>query len=340
LLPGTISAKIFDVSLYVIGHKNPDTDSVASAIGYAELLKRRGKDAVPLVCGEINKGTVLALKKFELKAPEQAHMIDFPEASVVLVDHNEEGQWADNLIKEHVVELIDHHRFGDFSSAKPIYVRTQPVGATSSIVSKMYQECGEVPSKQIAGLLLSAILTDTLMFNSPTTTDFDKEMANWLNNIARINMAMHARAVFTAKSDITGMSLADVINKDFKEFHFNSRAKVGIAMFETVDAAGPLDRKNEFIKELRKLKSSKKLDFVLFAVVDIANQISHFIIPTARDAALLDHVFGGEMRDDVMAIDGLVSRKKQIVPPLEEYFANHDQTHIHEEYSDFMPTLK
>jgi len=329
LLVSTNYAKMFGVPIYIIGHKNPDTDSVASAIGYAELLKRRGKDAVPLVCGEINKGTLLALNKFGLEAPEQAHLIDFPDASVVLVDHNEEGQWADGLVKEHVTELIDHHRFGDFSSAKPIYVRTQPVGATASIITNIYKECDQEPTKEVAGLLLSAILTDTLMFNSPTTTEYDKRAADWLNQIAEIDMPAHAAEVFAAKSDISDMSLEAVINKDFKEFHFNERAKVGIAMFETVDPSGPLARKAEFIKKLKKIKKANRLDFMLFVIVDIVNQVAHFVIPTAEDAALLDHVFTGDMRDDIMSIPGLLSRKKQIVPPLEEHFANHDHTHCH-----------
>jgi len=315
------------MSLYVIGHKNPDTDSVAAAIGYAELLKRRGKDAVPLIAGEINKGTKLVLEKFGIEKPALAHMIDFPEASVVLVDHNEAGQWADNLVKEHVTELIDHHRFGDFSSAMPIYVRTQPVGSTSSIITKMYQECEEVPEKRVAGLMLSAILTDTLMFRSPTTTDFDRDMAKYLNEIAVIDMMKHAGEVFAAKSDISDMPLIDVINKDFKEFHFNDHAKVGIAVFETVDATGPLARKDEFVTELAKVKQSNKLDYLLFAIVDIVKQVANFIILSEKEQELLEHVFCGKVVDGVMSIEGLVSRKKQMVPPLEEHFANHDEKH-------------
>lgn len=312
------------MSLYVIGHKNPDTDSVAAAIGYAELLRRRGVDAVPLVAGEINKGTKLVLDKFGLPTPELSHLIDFPEASVVLVDHNESGQWADNLVKEHVTELIDHHRFGDFSSARPIYVRTQAVGATSSIIAKMYQECNEKPDKAVAGLLLSAILTDTLMFKSPTTTDFDRNIADWLNEFAQLDMMPHASEVFAAKSDISDMPLIDVINKDFKEFHFNDHARVGIAMFETVDATGPLSRKEEFMVELAKVKETNKLDYLLFAIVDIVGQVSNFVILSDAEQALLEHVFGGKVDNGIMSLSGLVSRKKQIVPPLEEHFANHD----------------
>jgi manganese-dependent inorganic pyrophosphatase len=315
------------MSLYVVGHKNPDTDSVASAIGYAELLRKRGKDATPVIAGSINKGTALALKKFEVKQPEFAHLIDFPEASVILVDHNEKGQWADGLVKEHVIELIDHHRFGDFSSAQPICVRTQPVGSTAAIITKMFQECNEMPTEGTAGMLLSAILTDTLMFKSPTTTDYDREMAAWLNEIVKIDMKKHAQEIFAAKSDISDMPLRDVINKDFKEFHFNDHAKVGIAMFETVDAAGPLARKDEFITELTKVKNEMGLDYLLFAVVDIIKEVANFIIVSPKEGELLEHVFCGKNVDGIMSIVGLVSRKKQIVPPLEGHFADHNHDH-------------
>ena len=309
------------MSLYVIGHKNPDTDSVASAIAYAEFLKLRGKRAVPLISGNLNKGTLLALKKFGLKEPKQASLVDFSEDSVVLVDHNESGQWADGLVKEHVIELIDHHRFGDFSSARPIRVRTYPVGSTATIITKMYQEHDMEPDHSIAGILLSAVLTDTLMFQSPTTTKHDKNVAEWLNDIVGIDMMAHAGEVFAAKSDISDMSIGDVINKDYKEFNFNAHAKVGIAVFETMDVAGPLARKEEFVAELKKIKKANKLNYLLFAIIDIVGKTAHFVISSAEDAVLLDHVFCGKTEDGIMKIKGLVSRKKQIVPPLEEHFA-------------------
>jgi manganese-dependent inorganic pyrophosphatase len=154
-------------------------------------------------------------------------------------------------------------------------------------------------------------------------------MATWLNEIAEIDMAEHAQAVFAAKSDITDMSLVEVIGKDFKEYHFNSHIKVGIAMFETVDATGPLSRKSEFIAELKKYKKANNLDYILFAIVNIVSQEAHFIISSPEDAALLDHVFCGDMKDDIMSVSGLVSRKKQIVPPLEEHFADHEPDHCH-----------
>ena len=310
------------MKIYVIGHKNPDTDSVASAIGYAELLNKTGRDAEALIAGDLNKGTTLALKKFGLVSPRKATEVQFAESSVVLVDHNEAGQWVDGLVKEHVIELIDHHRFGDFSSAQPIYVRTQPVGSTSSIVTKMYREQDKMPSTESAAMMLTAILTDTLMFKSPTTTAFDREMADWLNKIVKLDMILHAQEIFKAKSDISGMKIIDIINKDFKEFHFNSKYRVGIAVFETVDVSGPLARKKEFIEALNKIKNDKKLDYLIFSIVDIINQISYVLITSDQEAEILVNVFGGQVKSDIMELPGIVSRKKQVVPPLEEYFAS------------------
>ena len=307
--------------LFVIGHKNPDTDSVAAAIAYADLKQKNGIKATPLITGEVNKGTHLALQKFNLEKPKLAHLVDFPEAGVILVDHNEAGQWADGLVKEHVHELIDHHRFGDFSSSKPIFVRVEPVGSTSTIVAEMFQEYGHVPERHIAGIMLSAILTDTLMFKSPTTTEVDRMMAGWLNEVVEIDMMKHAQAIFEAKSDISDMPIVTVINKDFKEFHFNSKVKVGVAMFETVNAESPLKRINEFIEEIAKTKKEKKLDYLLFVIVDIIKQEAFFIIEGEKEEKLVKHVFGGKKEDQMFKIPGIVSRKKQIIPPLEEHFA-------------------
>lgn len=307
--------------VYVVGHKNPDTDSVASAIAYADLKRKEGIDAIPAVATEINKGTALVLEKFGVKKPEKVDFKSLPDAQVILVDHNEEGQRADGIIKEHVTEVIDHHRFADFSSATPIYIRVLPWGSTAAIVTKMYQECNHVPEKHIAGLLLSAILTDTLMFKSPTTTENDKAMAAWLNEIAEIDMEAHANEIFKAKSDISDMKAEEVVKKDYKEFHFNSKINMAVAVFETVDAAGPLKRKAEFINEVNKIKEDRGLDYVLFVVVDILKEVAYFVTAGEAEAELATHVFGGTVNDGLLEVPGIVSRKKQMIPPLEEHFA-------------------
>lgn len=306
---------------YVVGHKNPDTDSVASAIAYADLKKKEGFDAIPVIAGEANKGTRLVLEKFGVEMPQKVDFKELPEDCVILVDHNEEGQRADGIIKEHVLEVIDHHRFADFSSADPIFIRVQPVGATSTIVARMYQVRNHIPERGVAGIMLSAILTDTLMFQSPTTTQLDKDMAGWLNEIVEIDMMAHANEIFKAKSDISDMAILDVINKDYKEFNFNDHIKTAVAVFETVDATGPLARKDEFLAELIKIKAEKAYDHMLFAVIDIIKKEANFIITDEADDKLIEHVFGNKSSEGITVLEGIVSRKKQIIPKLEEHFA-------------------
>lgn len=307
--------------IYVVGHKNPDTDAVASAIAYADLKRKEGIDAVPAVASDINKGTQLVLERFEVPVPEKIDFSTVPEASIILVDHNEVGQRADGIIKEHVIEVIDHHRFSDFSTAAPIYILVQPWGSTSSIVTQKYQELGHVPERHIAGLLLSAILTDTVMFKSPITTDKDREMAAWLNEIVDIDMEKHAEEVFRRKSDITGMSRHDIIKKDYKEYHFNSHITTAVAVFETFDADSLLAKKEDLKEELRKIKEAKKYDFMIFAVVDILSEKAHFISTDEETTKLLEHLFNGKEKEGLITVPGIISRKKQIIPPLEEYFA-------------------
>jgi manganese-dependent inorganic pyrophosphatase len=212
----------------------------------------------------------------------------------------------------------------DFSSAAPIYIRVHTWGATSSIVAKMYQECNHIPEKHVDTLMLSAILTDTLMFKSPTTTVNDMQIADWLNEIAGIDMMAHAKEIFKAKSDISDMTISEVIHKDYKEFHFNDHIKMAVAIFETVDATGPLAKKGEFLAELKNIKAEKKYDHMLFAVVDIVNQVANFIPTDDADAELLKHVFGVDTKDGLVVMPGVVSRKKQVIPPLEEHFAGID----------------
>lgn len=310
-------------TIYVVGHKNPDTDSVASAIAYAQLKNLEGKHATPLVSGKINKGTQLALKNFGVRSPKHSHVADFSGAKVILVDHNEEGQWAPGILKEKVTEVIDHHRVGeDFSTDRPIYVRVEPVGSTSTIICKMYKEAEKIPEIHVAGLLLSAILTDTVMFNSPSTTEEDKQMAKWLNGFVKIDMKKHAEDIFVAKSDITGLSTLDLIKKDFKEFHFNGEVKFGITMFETMNLSEILAKKEELIEKMKSFKKKEKLSHLIFVIVDIKGKAGYILSASSKEEELISKVFSRKSQDRVIKIPGIISRKSQIVPVLEEHFSD------------------
>lgn len=307
--------------VYVVGHKNPDTDSVASAIAYAELKNIEGIDARPLVSGDINKGTALALKTFGVRCPRHSHKADYNDAAVVLVDHNEEGQWPSGVEKKKVIEVVDHHRVGEnFSTDHPIFVRVEPVGATSTIISKMYYEKGKKPEIHVAGLLLSAILTDTLMLRSPSTTEDDRKMVKWLNARVKVNMKAHAEEIFAAKSDTTGLSILDIVKKDFKEFHFNHETRVGISMFETINPKELLLRAESINNTLTSFKKRQKLNEMIFVIVNIKKMTSLVLCESKSEEKIIKNVFGKNSVNGLVDLPGIVSRKTQLVPALEKYF--------------------
>jgi manganese-dependent inorganic pyrophosphatase len=300
--------------IYVVGHKNPDTDSVVSAVALADFL---GGDYLPAKAGELNNETEYILNRFNIEIPktlpESAH-------SVVLVDHNSPEEALECITPERIKAVYDHHKLCGVFTDEAVLVRMQPVGSTSTIMAKMYQEEGKKPSKSIASALLCGVLSDTLKFNSPTTTEIDKEMAEFLNEIADIDIETTAQAMFMAKSDISGIKTEDLLTKDYKVFEMSGQ-KVGIGVWETVLPDAVMARKSEIIDALKKEKEKSKLDYAYFAIIDIVSEVAHFIIEGDKEKEVAEAVFKGTVRGDVLVAEGVVSRKKQIIPPLEKYFA-------------------
>lgn len=308
-------------NIYIIGHKNPDTDSVASAIAYIALLDRKGEKATPLVSGEINKGTELALKTFKVKCPKSVESVNLTDSQIILVDHNEEGQWPKGVKKEQIIEVIDHHRVGeDFSTDKAIYIRVEPVGATSTIISKMYREKEIRPEIHTAGLLLSAILTDTLMLRSPSTTDDDRKVVKWLESFVKIDQKKHFMEIFAAKSDLSGLTIRGIIKKDFKEYRFNHSVKMGISMFETLNPEKLLVKKEKIKEGLLEFKKNQNLDYMIFVIVDIEKMIGYVISSGTSEEKAIKKIFKKAKCDGITRLPGIVSRKTLLVPVLEEYF--------------------
>ena len=174
------------MSILVFGHKNPDTDTICSAIAYAELKNKLGKDVKPVRLGEINEETKYVLDYFKVEKPELVENVAGKE--IILVDHNERTQTADGFEEAKVLELIDHHRISNFNVDEPLMVRMAPVGCTATIILGMYKENELVPSKEVAGLMLSAIISDTLLFKSPTCTVCDVKAGKELAEIAGVNL--------------------------------------------------------------------------------------------------------------------------------------------------------
>lgn len=302
--------------IIVVGHKNPDTDSVIAAIAAAEYFdKILGKESIAYRSGMLNNETKFILEKWGVEIPS-LFSTEVEAESVALVDHNEISQIADGLDYGKVDFVFDHHKLA-ITTEKPIFVRTETIGSTSSLIAKMFFEKGIAPSETTSKLLLSGILSDTLNFTSPTTTQEDGELATKLNEIAKLDIVEYVSEMFKAKSSLEGISTEEITTLDYKEFEMGSK-KVGIGTWETTLPETVNEKKSEIFKILSGRKEADKLDYIFFMVVDIIKGNCQLYVISDEEKSLAEKVFTAETKDGVMKLDGVVSRKKQIVPPLME----------------------
>ncbi|MGE7920855.1 manganese-dependent inorganic pyrophosphatase [Viridibacillus sp. NPDC093762] len=298
----------------VFGHKNPDTDTITSALVYAYLKKQLGIDAEAIRLGELNNETAYALEKFGFEAPRYVEKVAGEAAQVILVDHNERQQSADDITEVQVMEVIDHHRIANFETADPLYYRAEPVGCTATILNKIFKENEvEIPANY-AGLMLSAIISDTLLFKSPTCTEQDVKAANELAAIASVDAAEYGLAMLKAGADLSDKSLEDLLSLDAKEFSMGAH-KVVIAQVNAVDVNDVLDRQADLEVLLNNTVAEKGLDLFFFVVTDIINNDS-VAVAIGAQAEKAYAAFNVVADNNRALLKGVVSRKKQIVPAL------------------------
>ena len=297
----------------VFGHKNPDTDTITSAIVYAYLKQQLGIDAEAVRLGEVNNETQFALDKFGFAAPRSISSVVGAE-KVILVDHNEFQQSADGIEEVQITEVIDHHRIANFQTADPLYYRAEPVGCTATILNKIFKENSiEIPAN-IAGLMLSAIVSDTLLFKSPTCTEQDIKAGEELASIAGVDIAEYGLAMLKAGADLSDKSLEDLLSLDAKEFQFGEYKSV-VAQVNAVDINDVLGRQEELEILLNKNVAENGLDLFFFVVTDILNNDST-AVAIGQVAEASAKGFGAELVNNRVILPGVVSRKKQIVPVL------------------------
>ncbi|ETT82892.1 manganese-dependent inorganic pyrophosphatase [Viridibacillus sp. FSL R5-0477] len=298
----------------VFGHKNPDTDTITSALVYAYLKKQLGIHAEAVRLGELNNETAYALEKFGFNAPRLVEKVAGEAAQVILVDHNERQQSADDIAEVQVTEVIDHHRIANFETADPLYYRAEPVGCTATILNKIFKENEvEIPANY-AGLMLSAIISDTLLFKSPTCTEQDVKAANELAAIADVDAAEYGLAMLKAGADLSDKSLEDLLSLDAKEFSMGDH-KVVIAQVNAVDVNDVLDRQADLEILLNNTVAEKGLDLFFFVVTDIINNDS-VAVAIGAQAEKAYAAFNVVADNNRALLKGVVSRKKQIVPAL------------------------
>ncbi|MCM2533049.1 manganese-dependent inorganic pyrophosphatase [Neobacillus pocheonensis] len=302
----------------IFGHKNPDTDTICSAIAYADLKKQLGMDVEPVRLGQINGETEYALKHFNAEVPRLVEAVASEVNSVILVDHNERQQSANDIADVRVLEVIDHHRIANFETSDPLYYRCEPVGCTATILNKMYKENGKEIKKEIAGLMLSAIISDSLLFKSPTCTAEDVAAARELAAIAGVDADTYGLEMLKAGADLSGKTVAELISLDAKEFEMGS-SKVEIAQVNAVDTNDVLSLKEELEATISQVITEKNLDLFLFVVTDILTNDS-IALALGNKTAAVEKAYNVTLSNNTATLKGVVSRKKQIVPVLTDIF--------------------
>ncbi|HNT72642.1 MAG: manganese-dependent inorganic pyrophosphatase [Methanothrix sp.] len=305
-------------NVYVVGHKSPDTDSVAAAISYANLKNQLGMPEiyVPAAAGTINAETKFVLDHFSVPVPET--ITDGKGKKIVLVDHNEVGQAVENIKEATILEVIDHHKIGDITTPNPIFFHNEPVGSTATIVSAMYDQYKVPISREMAGVMISAILSDTVLFKSPTCTAKDKEEVAKLAKITGEDFQEYGIAMLTAKSDISSKTAMDIVKGDYKHFDF-AGTKAGVGQIEVMDLSVLAPRKKEILETMEKVRKDEGLSFVLIMLTDVMKEASDLLF-VGSPVDKFEKAFAGKMENNSIYKKGVLSRKKQVIPPLEAAF--------------------
>lgn len=309
--------------ILVYGHKNPDSDAICTSIAYAELRnlinnKNNNEKAVAVRIGDVNEETKYALNYFGAEIPR--YVDNVAGKKIILIDHNERTQTADGFEEAKVLELIDHHRIANFKTDEPLKARVEPYGCTSTIVCEMYQEKNIVPSKKMAGLMLSAIISDTLLFKSPTCTEHDVNACKYLADIAGVNLREYGLELLKAGTNLSSKTEYQILNMDMKVFELD-KGRFGIAQVNTVNEEDLLSKKDKFIVEIDKMLKDLNLEGFMFVITNILTNDSVAIV-RGNKVDILESAFDKKAVDDVFTLPGVVSRKKQIVPPLTKAASN------------------
>lgn len=307
------------MTICVVGHANPDTDSVTSAIALAALLKAQGQDAkacMQIAAADLNPESTTVLKRFGLAAPEL--LTDAAGKEIALVDFSDIAQGPANLASANVVAVVDHHKIGDLTTNNPILFRAEPVGCTGTVLNKMYKEAGVAIAKDVAGGMLAAILSDTVNFKSPTCTDDDKAAVNDLKVVAGVTDTEELfMEMLKAKSAVDGVPAKDLLFRDYKDFDMKG-SKVGVGQLELATLDQVAGVRGELVKAMAAVKADGRHS-VLLMLTDVVKEGTDLVV-LSDDLALIEKAFEGKLVDGSMWIPGMMSRKKQTIPNLQKAF--------------------
>ena len=298
--------------IYIFGHKNPDTDSIGSSMVKGILDRKKGINNVEAKrLGNINKETQYMLDYLNLQAPELLEKVEEGQ-EVCLVDHNEFNQSVEGIEKAKILSVTDHHRIANFETSEPLYYTAKPYGCTSTILFEEFKNNNIEIEKTEAILMASCIISDTLLLKSPTTTEHDKKALAELEKIAGIDVNKYGLEMLKAGTDLDDFSAEELVNLDAKSLEKNE-SKFVIAQVNTVSIEDVLKRQEELETAINKEIETKNLDLFVFAITDILNSNSE-VIALGKRIDAVEKAFDKKLENNKMFLEGVVSRKKQLLP--------------------------
>lgn len=300
--------------ILVFGHKNPDTDSITSSLTMANLEQKLGRNAVSCRLGAINKETEYVLNYVGVEAPR---LIESAEAGteVIIVDTANRGEILENIDELKIKRIVDHHQVA-LNTGYPLYYRAEPVGCTQTIMYKLYKENGVEIDRTIAILMLSAIVSDTLLFKSPTCTPEDEKTARELADIAGINIEEYGLEMLKAGTDLSSYTIDEILKIDAKQIPLKEVNSI-IAQVNTASIPDVMTMKADLEAGIQKQIDEKGLDLFVLLITDIINSNSQ-VIALGKNANIVEKAYGVTLVDNTAILEGVVSRKKQVVPILTE----------------------
>ena len=304
------------MTIQVFGHKSPDTDSTGSPIAWAWYLSEvKRTPAKPVLLGEPNTEAAFVLKHWDLPKPEIITGVEAG-APVVIVDTNNPAELPAEINKADILAIIDHHKLvGGLETKGPIEITIRPLACTATLMHDlMGADIAKAP-RGVKGAMLSCILSDTLNFRSPTTTEHDREVAQSLATDLGVDMDALATAMFEAKSDVSAFSDAELLRMDSKEYTVAGK-ELRISVLETTAPKVLLDRKDSLMASMVDVAKEDGADQVLLFVIDILKEEATLLVPNALVKEMAEKSFGATVTGDTVVLPGVMSRKKQIIPSL------------------------
>jgi len=305
------------MSTYIFGHTTPDSDSIVGAISLSYLKNQLGEDTTPTRQGEINPETAFILEKFGYQAPELK--TNYAGESVYLIDFMESSQSPKDIAEATILGIVDHHKLGDLKTNAPLEMWVRPVGCSNTIVKQMFDYYNVEVPKELAGMMMCAILSDTVIFKSPTCTKEDTKACKELAEIAGVeDYKAIGMEMFIVKSDVLTDTKRALVLRDFKDFNMNEN-KIGVGQLEVVDLSVFDNMKEELFKAMAELKTEASRHSVLLLLTDIMQEGSQLLV-LSDDNSKIEKAFNITLENNQIWLPKVMSRKKQIIPFLEKQF--------------------